>query len=43
MLVGDTVGDFEVVDQFGSSVTLGQLLESGPLVLYFYIKAMTPG
>jgi hypothetical protein len=43
MKVGDTVDDFEVLDQHGESVTLTGLLESGPLVLYFYIKAKTPG
>ena len=43
MKVGDTVEDFEVLDQDGDTVSLGQLLESGPLVLYFYIKAKTPG
>lgn len=43
MKVGDIVEDFEVLDQSGAAVTLGQLLESGPVVLYFYIKAKTPG
>jgi peroxiredoxin Q/BCP len=43
MRVGDTVDDFEVLDQDGEEVTLGQLLEGGPVVLYFYIKAKTPG
>ena len=43
MKVGDTVEDFTLEDQNGSPVTLTGLLESGPLVVYFYIKAMTPG
>jgi peroxiredoxin Q/BCP len=43
MNVGDTVEDFEVLDQDGETVTLEQLLDVGPLVLYFYIKAKTPG
>lgn len=40
---GDQVEDFTVLDQNGSAVTLTDLLAGGPLVLYFYIKAMTPG
>lgn len=43
MKAGDRVEDFEVLDQNGMAVTSGELLENGPLVLYFYIKAMTPG
>jgi thioredoxin-dependent peroxiredoxin len=43
MNVGDVVEDFSVQDQHGSTVTLSQLLESGPVVLYFYVKAKTPG
>ncbi len=43
MKVGDTVEDFTLEDQNGNPVTLSGLLESGPLVVYFYIKAMTPG
>jgi len=42
MNVGDHVGDFSLEDQDGNTVTLESLL-TGPLVLYFYIKAMTPG
>jgi len=41
--VGDTVGDFELADQSGRRVTLGELLATGPLVVYFYIKAKTAG
>ena len=40
---GATVDDFELKDQQGHPIRLSQLLESGPLVLYFYIKAKTPG
>jgi peroxiredoxin Q/BCP len=40
---GDIVDDFEAVDQLGATVRLSELLETGPLVLYFYVKAMTPG
>ena len=41
--VGDTVEDVEAVDHEGQRVTLGQLVADGPLVLFFYIKARTPG
>ena len=40
---GDLVDDFELLDQDGGKVSLGGLLEEGPLVLFFYPKAMTPG
>lgn len=43
MDVGDKVPDFEATDQSGTAVTLRSLLEDGPLVLFFYPKAMTPG
>ncbi len=43
MKQGDVVPDFEALDQKGEKVTLGSLIENGPLVLYFYPKAMTPG
>ncbi len=41
--VGDTVADFELADQSGRRVALGDMLTAGPLVVYFYIKAKTPG
>lgn len=41
--VGHTVEDFELPDQDGNPVTLSGLLADGPAVLYFYIKAKTPG
>ena len=43
MQIGDQVPDFELPDQQGNSVALADLLSSGPVVLYFYIKAKTPG
>jgi thioredoxin-dependent peroxiredoxin len=43
MRVGQIVEDFEAVDQSGATVRLSELLSTGPLVMYFYIKAMTPG
>ena len=39
----DQVADFTATDQDGNRVTLSGLLERGPLVLFFYPKAMTPG
>jgi len=38
---GDLVGDFSLQDQHGNTVTLDDLVASGPLVLFFYYKAMT--
>ena len=43
MQTGDVVEDFSAVDQQGNTVTLTELLEAGPVVLFFYPKAMTPG
>ena len=43
MDIGDRVPDFVATDQHGASVRLTDLVESGPLVLFFYPKAMTPG
>ena len=40
---GDIVDDFELRDQNGHSVSLGDLVEAGPVVVFFYPKAMTPG
>jgi peroxiredoxin Q/BCP len=39
----DPVADFSAPDQEGREVTLSGLLENGPVVLFFYPKAMTPG
>ena len=41
--VGEKVADFEAVDQHGQTVALRDLLETGPVVMYFYPKAMTAG
>jgi peroxiredoxin Q/BCP len=43
MRQGDLVEDFEAPDQHGNRVRLSQLLEDGPVVLFFYPKAMTAG
>ena len=37
---GDIVDDFELLDQHGQSVTLNDLVD-GPVVMFFYPKAMT--
>jgi peroxiredoxin Q/BCP len=43
MRTGDEVPDFELPDQDGVKRTLGEFLEKGPVVLFFYPAAMTPG
>lgn len=43
MKTGDTVADFELPDQTGTPRTLSALLSDGPVVLFFYPAAMTPG
>ena len=43
MEVGEKVPDFEALDQNGNTVVLRDLLEIGPVVMYFYPKAMTAG
>lgn len=43
MNVGDVIDDFTATDQHGEPVSLGSLVQDGPLVLFFYPKAMTPG
>lgn len=40
---GDQVSDFELPDQTATTRTLTELLASGPIVLFFYPAAMTPG
>lgn len=40
---GDTVADFELPDQTGTPRKLSELLSGGPVVLFFYPAAMTPG
>ncbi len=41
--VGDTAPEFTAIDQNGAEVTLTGLLADGPIVLFFYPKAMTTG
>ncbi|POM23375.1 putative peroxiredoxin bcp [Actinomadura rubteroloni] len=43
MKIGDIVEDFALPDQDGTPRTLSGLLEDGPVVLFFYPAAMTPG
>ncbi len=43
MKPGDTVDDFELPDQTGTPRKLSALLSDGPVVLFFYPAAMTPG
>jgi thioredoxin-dependent peroxiredoxin len=40
---GDEVPDFELPDQTGTPRTLSEFLSVGPVVLFFYPAAMTPG
>lgn len=39
----DLAYDFTLLDQDGEARTLSTLLESGPVVLFFYPAAMSPG
>ena len=43
MQQGDVVNDFSAADQTGTTRSLVDLVADGPVVLYFYPKAMTPG
>ncbi len=43
MKPGDEIEDFEAVDQTGTAVRLSELTATGPVVLFFYPKAMTKG
>ena len=43
MQKGDTVPDFELPDEDGTPRKLSDLAASGPVVLFFYPAAMTPG
>ncbi len=43
MKVGDVVEDFELQDENGVSRKLSGLLVDGPVVLFFYPAAFTPG
>jgi peroxiredoxin Q/BCP len=40
---GQQAPEFEAVDQDGNTQTLSGLLQNGPVVLFFYPKAMTTG
>ncbi len=40
---GDRAPDFTLPDTEGKPVTLSELLERGPVILAFYVKAFTPG
>ncbi|KAA0115687.1 peroxiredoxin [Mycolicibacterium sp. P9-22] len=40
---GDRVAEFELPDQTGTRRSLTSLLADGPVVLFFYPAAMTPG
>ncbi|MFJ5774167.1 peroxiredoxin [Streptomyces sp. NPDC093094] len=41
--VGDVVEDFELPDETGAARRLSELLADGPVVLFFYPAALTPG
>ncbi len=41
--VGDRAPDFTLPDTDGNPVTLSKLLQGGPVILAFYVKAFTPG
>jgi thioredoxin-dependent peroxiredoxin len=43
MKQGERVADFQLPDQTGTMRTLAELLSDGPIVLFFYPAAMTPG
>jgi peroxiredoxin Q/BCP len=40
---GDVVDDFELLDETGTARRLSDFLAAGPVVLFFYPAAMTPG
>ncbi|MGW0601948.1 peroxiredoxin [Streptomyces sp. NPDC002776] len=41
--IGDTVEDFALPDETGTTRKLSELLTEGPVVLFFYPAALTPG
>jgi peroxiredoxin Q/BCP len=43
MDVGDSVEDFELADEQGVTRSLTGLLDGGPVVLFFYPAALSPG
>ncbi len=42
MKPGDRVADFSAQNEEGETVRLSDMLENGPVVLFFYPKAKTP-
>ncbi len=40
---GDVAPEFILSDENGDEVTLSQLLQPGPIILYFYPADFTPG
>lgn len=43
MRIGDTAPEFELPDQTGTLRRLSDLLADGPVALFFYLAAFTPG
>jgi peroxiredoxin Q/BCP len=43
MKAGDPAPDFQLPDETGETRSLKEFLAAGPVVLYFYPAAMTPG
>ena len=43
MEIGQVVENFSAIDQRGEKVELSDLLEGGPVVLFFYPRASSPG
>jgi peroxiredoxin Q/BCP len=41
--VGDKAPDFTLPDTDGKPVTLSKVLDGGPVILAFYVKAFTSG
>ena len=41
--VGDVAPDFTVQDVEGHDITLSKMVEKGPVILAFFVKARTPG
>ncbi len=43
MRPGEKITPFSAADQDGELISSTDLLAKGPLVVYFYVKAKTPG
>lgn len=41
--VGDKAPDFELDSDAGTTLSLGDLIETGPIIIYFYPADFTPG